>query len=296
MSPANHRRRRAVGADTGGQRCRRREARSPSGAAVALQVERYVRELRKELQKQQRPVRRTKKRKTAARKSAKKRPMTPKRAPAVHKKRAAKTAAKKTGAKKAAAKKTARKSSARRSQAPRSKKSSAPPTRSAPEPPLIPAAAIQLPERLRQLLESSNASYDVLTHRRAYTASATAEAQHVPGREMAKVVMLEDEAGPLMAVVPAPYRVSVEALRTATRRPELRLEREDEFVELFPECEIGAMPPFGNLYGVPVWVDERLAADKFIVFNAGDHEHTVRMAYSDFERLVAPREAAFSVR
>ena len=99
----------------------------------------------------------------------------------------------------------------------------------------------------------------------------------------------------LMAVLPAPQRVDLGQLGAAAGKPDLHLATETEFAGLFPQCEAGAMPPFGNLYGLPVWVDEALTRDKEISFNAGTHEQTVRMAYADFARLVRPRVTSFGM-
>jgi Ala-tRNA(Pro) deacylase len=146
--------------------------------------------------------------------------------------------------------------------------------------------------KLKEFLDANRIRYVVRSHRPAYTARAVAAAEHVPGREMAKVVMVRDGADYLMAVLPAPYRVSLERLAQAAGLPSLHLATETEFAGLFPGCQPGAMPPFGNLYGIPVWVDESLARDDEIVFNAGNHEQTVHMRYADFARLVQPKTVA----
>ena len=148
--------------------------------------------------------------------------------------------------------------------------------------------------KLREFLDANRVSYEVHFHRPAFTAQEVAAADHVPGREMAKVVIVEGGGDYLMAVLPAPYHVALGRLAKAAGTPGLRLATEPEFAGAFPGCEPGAMPPFGNLYGVPVWVDESLTRDDKIVFNAGNHEQTVRMAYADFARLVQPRVAPFS--
>ncbi len=145
--------------------------------------------------------------------------------------------------------------------------------------------------KLTEFLDANGVPYEVRLHRRAFTAQEVAEAEHIPGREMAKVVMLRDDRGFVMAVLPAPYHVDIQAFRAATGRPELRLAEEAEFAGLFPDCEPGAMPPFGNLYGIAVWVDDALSRDEEIAFNAGDHERTVHMKYADFARLVEPQVA-----
>ncbi|MFI5399010.1 MAG: aminoacyl-tRNA deacylase, partial [Candidatus Binatia bacterium] len=113
------------------------------------------------------------------------------------------------------------------------------------------------------------------------------------GREVAKVVILRSGPDYLMVVLPAPLRVDLKRVRQATGMPDLHLATEEEFAGLFPQCEPGAMPSFGNLYGIPVWVDEALAKQKEIVFNAGNHEQTVHMAYADFARLPRPNVTSF---
>jgi Ala-tRNA(Pro) deacylase len=146
--------------------------------------------------------------------------------------------------------------------------------------------------KLKEFLDANRVPYEVRSHRTAYTAQEVAEEEHIPGREMAKVVMVRDGHDYLMAVLPAPYHVGLERLRRAAGRPSLRLATEAEFAGLFPECAPGAMPPFGNLYGIPVWVDEELARDDEIAFNAGNHEQTVHLKYADFARLVHPNVAS----
>jgi Ala-tRNA(Pro) deacylase len=147
--------------------------------------------------------------------------------------------------------------------------------------------------KLKEFLDASGVRYEVRSHRPAYTAQEVAAEEHIPGRVMAKVVMVRDAGGDhLMAVLPAPYYLDLERLERAAGRQGLRLASEEEFARLFPGCDAGAMPPFGNLYGLPVWVDESLTRDEEIAFNAGNHEQTVHMAYADFARLVAPRVAA----
>jgi Ala-tRNA(Pro) deacylase len=147
--------------------------------------------------------------------------------------------------------------------------------------------------RLKDFLDASHVPYEVRSHARAFTAQEVAAAQHVRGQKLAKVVMLRAGDEYLMAVLPAPYHVDVERLGVTIGKGDLRLASEAEFAGLFPGCEPGAMPPFGNLYGVPVWVDGSLTQDEEIFFNAGNHEQTVHVAYADFARLVQPRVASF---
>lgn len=147
---------------------------------------------------------------------------------------------------------------------------------------------MSITKRLKEFLDDNGAPYTHCTHRLAYTAQEVASAQHVKGREMAKTVILRADGKFLMAVLPASHKVDMAALKSALPYPEVQLATEYEFAVLFPDCEIGAMAPFGNLYGLPVFVDTLLTMDHEIVFNAGTHVDTIRMSYKDFDRLVQP--------
>jgi Ala-tRNA(Pro) deacylase len=149
--------------------------------------------------------------------------------------------------------------------------------------------------KLREYLDDNKVHYEVLAHRQAFTAQQVAQAQHIPGKELAKVVMLRSGGDFFMAVLPAPCRVDLERAKAATGRSDIALATEEQFTGLFPQCEAGAMPPFGNLYGLPVFADEVLARDHEIVFNAGTHTQAVRMKYADFARLVQPKVVALAV-
>jgi Ala-tRNA(Pro) deacylase len=140
--------------------------------------------------------------------------------------------------------------------------------------------------KLREFLDANNIAYQVLQHPEAFTAQELAAAEHVKGKELAKVVILRSGSEFLMVVLPAPNHVDMQRARSATGKPDLVLATEHEFAKLFPNCEAGAMPPFGNLYNMPVWVDESLTQDKEIVFNACTHKQAVKMKYADFARLV----------
>jgi Ala-tRNA(Pro) deacylase len=142
--------------------------------------------------------------------------------------------------------------------------------------------------RLRQFLDSYNIKYEVVSHSVAYTADGLAAITHTPGREVAKTVIVKIDDTLAMAVVPASQHVDLDLLRTATKARTVRLATEDEFKDRFPDCETGAMPPFGNLYAMSVFADEALSHDKEIAFNAGSHRELVRLAWKDFERLVQP--------
>lgn len=148
--------------------------------------------------------------------------------------------------------------------------------------------------QLQELLDREGVRYEISYHPPAYTAQQVAQAEHVPGREFAKVVVIRSSAGFALFVAPAPYKVDLERVRAILGDAQARLATEDEFRHLFPRCEVGAMPPFGNLFGLPVFVDPELSRDESIVFNAGSHTQTVRMRYADFERLVQPTVVAFA--
>jgi len=142
--------------------------------------------------------------------------------------------------------------------------------------------------RLREFLETHHVPYELHRHKHAFTATAVAEADRVPKSEMAKVVMLRSARHYLMTVIPACQRLDLERVRAATDEQDLEMASEDELSGLFPDCETGAMPPFGNLFGIPVWVDDALGRETETVFNAGNHRETIHMAYADFVRLVHP--------
>ena len=143
-------------------------------------------------------------------------------------------------------------------------------------------------KKLKAILDEAKVPYEVYNHALAYTAQEIAAKQHVSGNELAKVVMIEADEQLVMAVVRGNDKVSLHVVEDSLDVRHARLATEDEFISRFPECEIGAMPPFGNLFGLKVYVDPALAKDEFIYFNAGSHVQTVRMKYQDFARIVQP--------
>lgn len=151
-------------------------------------------------------------------------------------------------------------------------------------------------KKLKEFLDARKVRYVTITHSKAYTAQEVAASAHVPGKEMAKTVMVKVDGKMAMAVLPASCRVSLLMLREVTGAKDVVIATEQEFKVLFPECEAGAMPPFGNLWGFDVFVASRLAEDDEIVFNAGTHTELIRLAYKDFERIVHPKVVEFSVR
>jgi len=143
-------------------------------------------------------------------------------------------------------------------------------------------------ERLRVFLEQNHVEYTHTVHSLAYTAREVAAAEHLPPREFAKAVVLYGDNGFHMAVVPAARLVDFQEVRLALGFAHARLATEDEVGKLFPDCELGAMPPFGNLYDVPVYLDSALAVEPVIAFNAGSHRDVVHMRTEDYRRLVKP--------
>lgn len=150
--------------------------------------------------------------------------------------------------------------------------------------------------RIKDFLDTNNVHYNCITHPTSYTAQGTAAYAHVSGNEMAKTVMVKLDAQLAMAVLPASAQLDLTALRQLTHARTVALAAEPEFEMKFPDCDLGAMPPFGNLYGVPVYVEEHLAQDSEISFNAGTHNELLRMKYDDFERLVNPIVGRFALR
>lgn len=144
-------------------------------------------------------------------------------------------------------------------------------------------------ERLRRLLEQSRVDYDLFSHPEAFRAQDVAWSVHVPERKLAKVVVVRAATGPdLMVVLPASQHFDHGVLHWVTGRSTFQLEDEKELQRLFPDCELGAMPPFGHLYGLPMYVDPCLAQNEEIFFQAGNHHEVVSMRYQDYETLARP--------
>jgi Ala-tRNA(Pro) deacylase len=142
--------------------------------------------------------------------------------------------------------------------------------------------------KLRAFLQSCDVPCRIIAHAPAYTAPETAAAAHVPGRDFAKTVIVDIGGRTAMVVLPANRKIDLPDLRDMLGEPDVRLASEDEFSARFPDCEPGAMPPFGNLYGLPVYVAPGLAAEEEIAFNAGTHHEVIVMAFADYVRLVHP--------
>ena len=149
-------------------------------------------------------------------------------------------------------------------------------------------------KKLKDFLDSNTIKYVSISHSTAYTAQDVAASSHIPGKELAKTVMIKIDGKMSMAVLPSPFHVDFERLKEALGSDNVELAGEDEFKGMFPECDPGAMPPFGNLYSMDVYVAEKLSDNEMIAFNAGTHTEVIRLSYSDFERLVQPKKLRFS--
>lgn len=144
-------------------------------------------------------------------------------------------------------------------------------------------------KKLKTFLDDNNVKYVSIIHSQAYTAQQTAESAHIPGKEMAKTVMVKIDNDLAMLVLPASEKADLDLVKGAIHADSVQLASEGEFKDLFPNCEIGAMPPFGNLYGIPVYVEESLTRDENIAFNAGSHTELIKLSYNDYNRLVKPK-------
>jgi len=151
-------------------------------------------------------------------------------------------------------------------------------------------------QKLETYLDKNMVKYITINHSKAFTAQEVVASLHIKGKKFAKTVMIKVDGKMTMAVLPASYRVNLEKLRETLHADSAKLASEQEFKEIFPGCETGAMPPFGNLYDIPVLVAASLVADEDIYFNAGTHTELVRMRFNDFETLVEPEVVRFSYK
>lgn len=147
--------------------------------------------------------------------------------------------------------------------------------------------------RLKTHLDENKIAYVLCQHPLSFTAQGTAATLHVPGTEVAKTVVVRAGTKTCLAVLQASRHLDLERLGQLVGQP-VRLATEPEMLEIFPDCELGAMPPLGEIYGLPVYVDETLAKDKEIVFNAGTHQDAIRLSFADFERLAQPKVGSFA--
>ncbi len=151
-------------------------------------------------------------------------------------------------------------------------------------------------KKLSAFLDEKGIKYIAIRHSPRFTAQEIAASAHVPGKELAKTVVVKLDNELALAVLPASYRVDFKLLKAVSRAKRVDLAGEEEFRDRFPDCEPGAMPPFGNLYGMETFVADALAEDDEIAFSAGSHSELIRMAYADFERLVCPKVMHFAAR
>jgi Ala-tRNA(Pro) deacylase len=152
---------------------------------------------------------------------------------------------------------------------------------------------MSISSKLKNYLDREHVHYEILPHQEAYRAVTIAHTLHAPEKEMAKVVIVKIDGRFVMTVLPASWNVDLHRLRELFAPRHVRLATEDEIKELFPDCELGSMPPFGNLYGLVVYVDRSLAEDEQIIFQGGTYSEAVRMRYADFAALVFPVVAEF---
>lgn len=149
-------------------------------------------------------------------------------------------------------------------------------------------------KKLKEFLDKENIKYVSIVHSPAYTAQEVAASAHITGKELAKTVIVQLDGQKAMAVLPANRKIVLQDLREVTGADQVKFVPEDDFKKQFPDCETGAMPPFGNLYGMEVFVAESLTRNEEIVFNAGSHTEVIKLAYHDFERLVRPNVMSFT--
>lgn len=149
-------------------------------------------------------------------------------------------------------------------------------------------------KRLKEFLDDHNIKYESIDHTPSYTGQELAESVHISGMEIAKAVILKTDNDYIMAVLPASRKIDILYLEELIGVKGLSLADENEFADLFPDSEVGAMPPFGNLYGLPVYSASALSDDEEIVFNAGTHTDAIKMSYEDYEKVVKPTVFQFS--
>jgi Ala-tRNA(Pro) deacylase len=143
-------------------------------------------------------------------------------------------------------------------------------------------------------LDSQNVSYECVPHAQAFAAQEVAQTLHVSGKRFAKVVVLDADGRLLMAILPASHRLHLHELKEKLGVKCLEMVPEGDLAKFCPDCELGALPPFGHLYGMDVWVDRALSESEEIMFNAGSHTDAIRMKYSDFAKLAMPQVARFA--
>ena len=150
-------------------------------------------------------------------------------------------------------------------------------------------------KKLVEFLDKNEIRYVNVTHSTAFTAQDVAESAHIPGKEMAKTVIVWMDGAMAMVVLPASSMIDFNKLKEVSGAASVELASESEFKDRFPECEVGAMPPFGSLFNIRVFADRLLSEDREISFNAGSHHELIRLSYAEYERLVKPAIGSFAV-
>jgi Ala-tRNA(Pro) deacylase len=148
-------------------------------------------------------------------------------------------------------------------------------------------------KKLKEFLDSNKIEYVTINHSLAYTAQRIAASAHIPGKEIAKTVVIKADGKLIMVVLPASCKINLDLLKVSISASSVEIASEKEFSSLFPDCEVGAMPPFGNLYNMDVYVAEKLTLDEWIAFNAGSHRELIKLAFKDYEKLVKPKVIKF---
>ena len=150
-------------------------------------------------------------------------------------------------------------------------------------------------EKVRAYLDKNHIPYQTITHPTTFSAQYTAHSVHMPGKEIAKPIIIKINGKPLMVVVTANQKVNLTFLKRIFSTVDVELAKETEFANMFPDCEPGAIPPFGTLYGMDELISEDLTEDEEICFNAGNHTELIRMKYSDFAKLIHPKIVNFNI-
>jgi Ala-tRNA(Pro) deacylase len=148
---------------------------------------------------------------------------------------------------------------------------------------------------LKEYLDNNNVDYEITKHKVVYTSQELAACLHVPGKVMTKVVMVKAGGKDVMTVMPACRKVDVQRLKGILKLDDVRIEKEEEFMGLFPKCDVGAIPPFGNLFGLTVYMDSSLTDDEYLLIQTGSNKEALRIKYKDFARLVNPKVYAFTL-
>jgi Ala-tRNA(Pro) deacylase len=151
-------------------------------------------------------------------------------------------------------------------------------------------------KKLKEFLDANKVKYVSIQHSSAYTAQEIAASAHIPGQDIAKTVIVKIDGKIAMAVLPASYKINFDNLKDSLGVKDIRLAYEQEFIDKFPDCEVGAMPPFGNVYNMDVYVAEALTENEEIAFNACTHTELIKMKFVDFEKLVKPKRFKFAVQ